>query len=150
MNFNFLIINSPEKAPLPELDRIQYITGPYSGSGISEVKTYLETEQARLQQKITVYTDRTNSNISLPLETYENKNIEFVMVEVIPEKEYAVLKEAGDGLPSYLVAIEPANTKIVQMYKNNYLNINFVPNLSVFKPDNLLYWQVYIDYQRRK
>src|SRR5206468_719612 len=42
--FDFQIVVDPYQAALPQADRSQYIEGPWNGTGIAEVKTFLEKE----------------------------------------------------------------------------------------------------------
>ena len=50
--FDFYILTNPTLAPFPKSDYQQYISGQYSGYGLSEVFTFLDKEKTLTDKEI--------------------------------------------------------------------------------------------------
>jgi hypothetical protein len=141
--FDLQIVTDPVEAALPKFDRIQYIEGAWSGTGVAQVKSFLLDEQIRAAKPVVVFTSPTIPSNSLEVELFGNSNFNIVQVDLIPGVDYVRLDKAFEGNPAYFVAMTPDETNFVKEYQQVYPNLNFVPVLTVPKPGNLVSWQVY-------
>ena len=141
--FDLLIVTDPVEAALPGFDRIQYIEGAWSGTGVAQVKSFLLGEQVRAAKPAVVFTSPTIPSNSLEVELFGNTNFSIVQVDLIPGVDYVRLDKAFEGNPAYFVAMTPDETNFVKEYQQVYPNLHFVPVLTVPKPGNLVSWQVY-------
>ncbi len=141
--FDFQIVAEPYQAALPQVDRYQYIEGPWNATGLAEVTTFLEKEQTQANKSVVLFTTQTIPSLGLGLEFYKNTHFKLIGVDLVPNIDYVRLNEAFGDLPAYFVSMSPTETELVQEYRRIYPNLDFVPVLTVPKPGNLVSWQVY-------
>lgn len=141
------IVVTPAEAALPQIDQFQYIKGPWSGTGVAEVTSFLVSEQTRTAKQLVVFTSPFIPSFSLKIDFYRNPDIDLEQIHVNSDGFYVKLDKAFEGNPAYFVAMVPEEENTVKEYQDKYPNLKFVPVLTVPKPGNLVSWQVYrLDY----
>lgn len=140
---DFQIVTDPVAAALPEADRYQYIEGPWNGTGITQVSSFLEKEQLQANKQVVVFTTQTMPSLGLQYELYRNPKFQQVQVDLIPGGDYVRLEAVYGGLPAYFVAMSPTEDQLVAEYRQHYPDLNFVPVLNVPKPGNKVSWEIY-------
>ncbi len=135
--FDYQTVSCAEEAPLPAIDRVQYIEGWASGNGLNQVGRYITAEQGRTNRPVTVFgTDLTPFE---GLSQYFSGRPAFrvIYAQQKPFQMRSQIRLAFKNGPVFLAAIEPKDTHIVQRYRETYPAIDFDPILTPVRPGNL-------------
>ena len=109
--FDSKIITDPVHAPLPEADRLQYLTDWPAGYGIAEVVKYIDQESKT--GKVIIGTEGTFGLYPMALELYlgKNANVTFKAYWPVGEVPQELRKDAVE-FPTYLIFKETQNIPI--------------------------------------
>lgn len=78
LQFVFLIVNDPPSAPLPKVEKEQYVTGMASGYGLSPIFNYLKKESAQRPIELVVSGSLSNFPSAFVLEFFDDKNVKLL------------------------------------------------------------------------
>ena len=98
--FDYQIVTEPYQATLPQVDRYQYIEGPWNATGMVEVTAFLAKEQTQANKSVVLFTTQTIPNLGLGLEFYKNTPFKLIGVDLVPNVDYVRLNEASGDLPA--------------------------------------------------
>jgi len=138
---NYQLIASPLEAPLPSVDRFQFIEGWPAGSGLGEVKNFLLAEQAR--QPIRVLATQYIPYNGLAVLLSDQPNLPIIYAETALARAEKPIKQALKTGLAFFVMLEPDDLETLAAYQAAYPAFQFHPVLSVPRPGDHYRLKVY-------